>query len=444
RVKREWVIPAVNLPENLKGPYPKIVLKIKSNNQNKVAVTYKISGPGADQAPEGLFIIDQHSGVLYVTQPLDREKAATYSLRAHAMNERRNVEDPIELLINVIDQNDNAPTFTHSRFYGGVSESAEIGDSVIKVTAVDQDDPHTTNAIIRYRITAQRPQTSGGMFDIDPVSGRIGVKAPGLDREVTAMCTCGPSPSSASLLTLCVPQTQPEYKLVVEAADLEGEGLTSTCTAVITVIDSNDNAPLFSNTFSFASVLENVVGAEVIRLQALDFEGRSGFTLMVVATNEVPFTGPVTTSTATITVEVLDQNEPPVFSPVELRVSITENANVGSSVADLRAEDPDTTQKQSVRYKLHNDSVGWLSIDKDSGSVKVKSSMDRESRYVTDGNYNILVLAYDDGKCRALCSQGVSSLTDLKWCDSVPQTLSLPQARALCWSASWTRTTTVR
>lgn len=117
------------------------------------------------------------------------------------------------------------------------------------MTAVDQDDPHTSNAIIRYRITAQRPQTSGGMFDIDPVSGRIGVKAPGLDREVTAMCTCGPSPSSASLLTLCVPQTQPEYKLVVEAADLEGEGLTSTCTAVITVIDSNDNAPLFSNTF---------------------------------------------------------------------------------------------------------------------------------------------------------------------------------------------------
>lgn len=43
------------------------------------------------------------------------------------MNERSNLEDPMELLINVIDQNDSPPKFTQSRFYGGVSESAEIG-----------------------------------------------------------------------------------------------------------------------------------------------------------------------------------------------------------------------------------------------------------------------------------------------------------------------------
>lgn len=127
------------------------------------------------------------------------------------MNKRGEVvEDPMELLIKVIDQNDNAPEFKESRFYGGVSESAEIGglltltrlsrpltsrsymlfpasgDAIMNVTAEDKDDPDTSNAIIRYQITAQHPRTSErDMFAINPESGVISVKASELDREVT-------------------------------------------------------------------------------------------------------------------------------------------------------------------------------------------------------------------------------------------------------------------
>jgi cadherin 17 (LI cadherin) len=43
-------------------------------------------------------------------------------------------------------------------------------------------------------------------------------------------------------------QSYPEYTLIVEAADLQGEGLSTTATAVITVTDINDNPPIFNPT----------------------------------------------------------------------------------------------------------------------------------------------------------------------------------------------------
>lgn len=51
-------------------------------------------------------------------------------------------------------------------------------------------------------------------------------------------------------------QKFPNYTLVVEAADLQGEGLSTTAKAVITVLDVNDNPPEFDPTTVILQLLD--------------------------------------------------------------------------------------------------------------------------------------------------------------------------------------------
>lgn len=50
-------------------------------------------------------------------------------LRAHAVDLNGNqVENPIDIVINVIDMNDNRPEFTHQIWNGTVAEGSKPGD----------------------------------------------------------------------------------------------------------------------------------------------------------------------------------------------------------------------------------------------------------------------------------------------------------------------------
>ncbi len=47
-------------------------------------------------------------------------------------------------------------------------------------------------------------------------------------------------------------------------------------------------------------------------------------------------------------------------------------------------------------YKIGNDPAGWLTVSPETGVIKVRTRMDKESAYVKNGKYKAIILAVDD------------------------------------------------
>ncbi|XP_023195215.1 cadherin-2-like [Xiphophorus maculatus] len=426
RVKRDWVIPPINVPENSRGQFPEDLVRIRSDRDKNRMLRYSVTGPGADQPPTGIFIINPISGQLSVTKPLDREHIPNFHLRAHAVDLNGNqVENPIDIVINVIDQNDNRPEFTHTIFNGSVPEGSKPGSFVMTVTAVDKDDPKTANGMLRYKILSQNPQSpSYNMFTINNRTGDIVTVAAGLDREKV-----------------------PQYTLIIQATDMEGNptyGLSNTATTVIRITDVNDNPPEFTTDAFFGEVHENRVNVIVANLtvtdkdqphtpawrtvyriiagdpaghfsiptdpttneglitvvKPVDFELTRSYMLTVEAENEIPLARGIhipRQSTATVSVRILDINESPEFSPNPKTIKLEEGLPAGSLLTTFTAQDPDRFMRQTIRYSKIYDPASWLDIDPVYGRISTIAILDRESPFVKNNLYNVTFTASDNG-----------------------------------------------
>ncbi|GAB1293610.1 Cadherin-3 [Apodemus speciosus] len=421
RRKREWVMPPISVPENGKGPFPQRLNQLKSNKDRGTKLFYSITGPGADSPPEGVFTIEKETGWLLLNMPLDREKIVKYELFGHAVSENgASVEEPMNISIIVTDQNDNKPKFTQDTFRGSVLEGVMPGTSVMQVTATDEDDAVSTyNGVVAYSIHSQEPKEPHDlMFTIHKSTGTISVISSGLDREKV-----------------------PEYRLTIQATDMDGEGSTTTAEAIVQILDANDNAPEFEPQKYEARVPENAVGLEVQRLtvtdldapnspawratyrivggdsgdhftiathpetnqgilttkKGLDFEAQNQHTLYIEVTNEAPFAVKLPTATALVVVHVDDVNEAPVFVPPSKVIEAQEGISVGELVCVYTAQDPDK-EEQKISYTILRDPANWLAMDPDSGQITAAGILDREDeQFVKNNVYEVMVLATDNG-----------------------------------------------
>uniref|UniRef100_A0A9W3H407 Protocadherin alpha-10-like n=1 Tax=Camelus bactrianus TaxID=9837 RepID=A0A9W3H407_CAMBA len=223
----------------------------------------------ASKGPGDLLEVNLQNGILFVNSRIDREelcgRSAECSIHLEVI-----VDRPLQVFhveVEVKDINDNPPVFpaTHKNLF--ISESRALDSHFSLEGASDAD--IGTNALLTYRLSPNEYfslDTPTNDEQIKPLE--LVLKKP-LDREAAS-----------------------ELLLVLKATDGGKPELTGTVDLHITVLDVNDNAPVFDKAVLRIKLLENARnGTMVIRLNASDLdEGLNGHILYSFATDVSPNT----------------------------------------------------------------------------------------------------------------------------------------------------------
>ncbi|KAM9121424.1 cadherin-like protein 26 [Pangshura tecta] len=429
RTKRRWVITTFELEEEDKGPFPKLAGELFNNMSYNMSIKYLISGPGVNESPEfGLFSIeDDANGHVYVHRTIDREKTPLFKIRfdvAHRMTGKI-VDRSLFFNIKIKDINDNAPKFPKEEFNITIKENHPTDEPIFQVTALDKDEKDTANSRVTYSLTTQTPNLKEPRFNVDPTSGLI-------------------------VISGCLDhQTASSFKLLIKARDHGTPQMSSTAAVNIAIEDTNNHLPVFTKENYQWQIEEDKVGPGVLRLQVedqdspntpawrakykivkgnekeqftvetdpetnegilsvikpLNHEGDLEKRLVISVENEEPLfschkgklrsplVAPINVSVA---VNVLDRNDAPEFQPPTLVFQKEEGVKPGTKLGKYFAVDPDVVPNK-IKYKVVHDPAGWVTVDENSGVITAMKDLDRESPYVNDSVYPIIIHAIDDG-----------------------------------------------
>ncbi|KAG7241836.1 hypothetical protein INR49_024806 [Caranx melampygus] len=115
-------------------------------------------------------------------------------------------------------------------------------------------------------------------------------------------------------------------------------------------------------------------------------------TVKVIATDQEE---PTYSSTATVTIDIRDANDNiPKFQKDTYKLQVPENSPIGTTVATITAEDPDTMDQDQLTYKLLPDSIlPYFDVVPRTGAIYVKNQtlLDREVRSL----YSVTLRARD-------------------------------------------------
>ncbi|XP_038549255.1 protocadherin Fat 3a isoform X4 [Micropterus salmoides] len=386
-----------SIPEDL--PIGSVLLRVGATDEDagiSAWIQYSLHGPGSQD-----FGMDPDTGEVKSSVILDREMTPNYRLFAQATDGGgRWCRAEVQLVVT--DVNDNPPIFTLSQYTASVYEDTATKALLTRIQAIDPDEG--LGRMVVYTLA----DSAGGSFSIDKSSGIVVLERI-LDREV-----------------------QPAYQITVHASD-QGSPLplSSLVNVTITVLDINDNPPVFERRDQLATVPEDVgVGTEVLRVYAAskDIGTNAEITYSIRSGNEHrkfhihPLTGAIlvaqpldyeTCRDYYLTVEARDGGAPPLSAITTVNINLTdvndnapmfsrdlytavvsEDATIGESVVQMVAEDVDSQLNGDILYSIiSGDRDNHFFIDPLCGVIKVNKQLDRE----TVPSYSLAIRALDSG-----------------------------------------------
>ncbi|KAL0182392.1 hypothetical protein M9458_021767, partial [Cirrhinus mrigala] len=324
-----------------------------------------------------LFSINSNSGEIVVQGQIDYEEHPAIELRIQARDKGVPPKSThCKVLIEVVDENDNAPHIVTTPLLEKVKEDAKPGTAVALVTVSDKDGGK--NGIVHCALKGSFPfklETSYNNHYSLVVDGP-------LDRE------------SVSL-----------YNITITAADEGTPPLSSSTVITVHISDVNDNAPHFPAPVINAFLSEN---------------GQAGADDSDTGENaELSYS----LSNATVNVFILDENDnspvilPPYSKPGSVNSeNIPYSAEAGYFVAKIRAVDADSGYNALLSYHLiEPKGTNLFRIGSSTGEIRTKRRMsDNDLK-----THPLLITVSDNGEPSLSATMSmdvvvVESLDDIK------------------------------
>ena len=296
---------------------------------NETLVYSIVTGTNPQTNNPEVFSISQ-LGKITLTGDLDHEKITSYVLTIRAETE---TSPPLvaytEVTVQIMDVNDNVPVFESNPYIVSLAEHVNIGSKVIKVKANDNDTG--SNADVTYHFSPLVGKLAN-VFALDTNSGWITTLVK-LDREKTD-----------------------KYDLEVVATDRGQVKLSGTTTVRITVLDHNDEAPVFSQTKYVGAVNEDALpGTIIVPVTSVDQDLRTNADVAYYLTKGDPLGQFSVRNTGEIFVAKALDRESKAFYAMEVTATdgaFVSTAEVEISILDANDNAPVCEQVGEIMYQI--------------------------------------------------------------------------------------------